>query len=280
MTISQALSALESGGRVQLAAVQPELEYAFRHVLIQEATYHALVRSSRRTLHKAVGESLEELSGPQGASPNLAPVLARHFAEGGDPARALKYFVLAGRAAAERYANAEASHHFGQALEVALSGAAGSERIADLFLQLGHAFELNAQDAEAVQNYQDMEAWAALAGDRQAELAAINGRATIYVKPSVLQNQQLGKQLSERVLAMAQQLGDRPAEPRRRGPASRRPGLRPRTWAHAERCGKFWPRRPSCAVIPKKRWSCAARLRRSSRTSLTIAGRPSCGHRF
>ena len=213
MTISRSLSLLEAGGLIQLAATHPELEYAFRHALIQEATYQTLVRSNRRMLHKIVGESLEQMYlRNETTAATLAPVLARHFSEADDLARALKYYVLAGRTAAQVYANAEAIHHFGQALEIAVRGAAGVEQIADLFLQRGFALELNAQDAEAVQNYLDMEAWAVSASNQKAELAAINARATIYVKPTVLQNYRLGYELSQRALALARGSGDRPAE--------------------------------------------------------------------
>src|SRR5258708_8315891 len=104
MTLTQALSLLESGGLIHVTAVQPEVEYAFRHALVQEAAYSTLVKSNRRMLHKAVGEALEALRPSQLASPALAPVLARHFDEGGEPARALKYYILAGRSAGDMYA--------------------------------------------------------------------------------------------------------------------------------------------------------------------------------
>src|SRR5262249_50759829 len=48
----------------------------------------------------------------------LAAVLARHFAEAGEPARALGYYVAAGEHAMQRYANAEAAMHFGRAIEI------------------------------------------------------------------------------------------------------------------------------------------------------------------
>ena len=110
MSLTQALSLLESSGLIQLASAQPELEYAFRHALIQEAAYQTLVRANRRQMHKIVGEAIEQLYPDRLATPELDSLLARHFAEGGEPARALKYYVLAGRAAADMSANAEAIH--------------------------------------------------------------------------------------------------------------------------------------------------------------------------
>ncbi len=37
MTLSNHLGVLEGAGLLQLASVQPELEYLFRHVLIKDA---------------------------------------------------------------------------------------------------------------------------------------------------------------------------------------------------------------------------------------------------
>ena len=212
MTLSGQLDTLESSGLIRLAQLQPEIEYLFRHALIQEAAYQSLVKNQRHRLHQTVGESLERLYPARLASPELAPVLARHFAEAGDQARALRYYTLAGHAAAEMFANTEAIHHFGRALEMARSLTGQGEAVVDLFLRRGRALELNAQDAEAIENYEAMEAWAAAAGDRQAALAAINARTTIYVKPTVEQNQALGYELSQLALGLARELGDRPAE--------------------------------------------------------------------
>jgi predicted ATPase len=77
MTVTQALNILETGGLIHLEAVHPELEYAFRHALVQEAAYLTLVRTNRRMVHKAVSESLEQLYPSELTSPGLAPVLAQ-----------------------------------------------------------------------------------------------------------------------------------------------------------------------------------------------------------
>jgi tetratricopeptide (TPR) repeat protein len=212
MTVTHALNVLETGGLIRLAAAHPELAYAFRHALVQEAAYLTLVKSHRREVHKVVGESLEQIYSAELASPGLAPVLARHFDEGGDPARALNYYILAGRAALDRYAIGEAVHHFSRALVIAKTQANTGEVVADLFLSRGRALELNAQDAEALENYQELERWAAEHDDRRAWLAAMTARATIYVRPSVQGDLARGYELSQQALALARELGDRPAE--------------------------------------------------------------------
>jgi len=212
MTLSAQLAVLEASGLIRLAQLEPEIEYLFRHALIQEAAYHSLVKGNRRMLHQAVGESLESLNRARLDAPELAPVLARHFAEAGDQARALRYYTLAAQGAAKMYATGEAIHHFSRALEIAQGLNTDPEAVVDLFLQQGHALELNAQDAEALTNYEAMETWSESRGERRGQLAAMTARGTVYVKPTVVQNLARGYDLSQKALELARQIGDRSAE--------------------------------------------------------------------
>jgi predicted ATPase len=59
--IDQQLGTLEHAGLIHLAQLQPDLEYLFRHVLVQDAAYDSLLRQDRRHLHRAVAEVLERL---------------------------------------------------------------------------------------------------------------------------------------------------------------------------------------------------------------------------
>ena len=60
MALSVQLGLLESSGLIQLATVQPQLEYLFRHGLIQDAAYSTLLRGQRRAWHLAAAEVLEQ----------------------------------------------------------------------------------------------------------------------------------------------------------------------------------------------------------------------------
>ncbi|HLY28779.1 MAG TPA: AAA family ATPase, partial [Aggregatilineales bacterium] len=114
--LAASLSTLESASLIRLAQVEPDLEYLFRHALIQDAAYESLLKKDRQRLHLAVGRILESLDAERIGE--LAPVLAHHFSEAGSKADALKYFILAGENAAAKYANAEAIAHFGKAIEL------------------------------------------------------------------------------------------------------------------------------------------------------------------
>lgn len=90
-----------------------QTEYAFRHVLIQEAAYESILFKTRLVLHKQIGEILEDLH--RDRLEEFAPLLAYHFYAAGD-IRSLKYDILAGEKAARLYANVEAATHFRRAL--------------------------------------------------------------------------------------------------------------------------------------------------------------------
>lgn len=115
MTDAQ-LDTLEAKGLIRLAASMPEIEYLFRHWLVQDAAYGSLLKQERRELHRSVGESLEALY-PDRAK-ELAAVLAIHFAEAGETDKALDYLVSAGQYALERNAVVEALAAFDRAAEL------------------------------------------------------------------------------------------------------------------------------------------------------------------
>jgi predicted ATPase len=112
------LSNLESAGLIQVAQVQPDLEYYFRHSLVQEAAYASLLVADRKRLHQVVGETVEAMYPDQLCSCELAPRLAQHFIESGDDQRALKYFSISGEAALDCFANQEAEIHFQRGLDL------------------------------------------------------------------------------------------------------------------------------------------------------------------
>ena len=55
------LGHLESAGLIRLARFQPDLEYLFRHALVQDAAYASLLPADQKQLHKVVGHTMEGL---------------------------------------------------------------------------------------------------------------------------------------------------------------------------------------------------------------------------
>jgi len=207
--LDQHLRTLERAGLITETARIPQREYAFHHSLTQESTYGTILLRTRRALHQQVGEAFEELYANQ--IEEFAPLLARHFQEAGDDDRTLRYATLAGDHAAKLYANADAVTHFTNAIDAARRLERSEEQLR-LFPSRGRAFELAGLYDDAVAND---ESWRALAedrGDRSAVLGADLALATLFSTPTPKFDAERGRELSERTLDLARQLGDRVAE--------------------------------------------------------------------
>lgn len=203
---------LEQAGLIQEANRRPELEYMFRHVLVQEAAYGTILRQQRREFHQRVAETLEALF-PDQLEEN-APTLAYHFGAAGDDTAALRYAALAGEVALRLHAIPEALAHFDRALELAraLDAAAtppDSGLVQRLYLQRGRALEHLPDFAAARQMYLDL---IELAGQRASKetqamrLAALIALAVLLSIPSPIQDrEQAGAAIAQgRALATAQ----------------------------------------------------------------------------
>ncbi|HEX9270074.1 MAG TPA: hypothetical protein VF998_09535 [Candidatus Limnocylindria bacterium] len=107
------LATLEASGLIKLASLEPELEYLFRHALVQDAAYGSLLKQERRRLHARAAEVL--LSTYPDRRRELAGVIALHFEQAGEMGRAVEHLVVAGEHALERFANREAMDFFERA---------------------------------------------------------------------------------------------------------------------------------------------------------------------
>jgi tetratricopeptide (TPR) repeat protein len=109
------LGRLELAGLIRLARTEPQPEYLFRHALVHDAAYESIARKDRRSLHRAAGEILEELSADR--LDEVASTLAFHYERAGLPERAVGHQLRAAQRAARAYANAEAIDLYRAALE-------------------------------------------------------------------------------------------------------------------------------------------------------------------
>ncbi|HUI21776.1 MAG TPA: AAA family ATPase [Methylocella sp.] len=81
--------------------------YAFSHALYQEVLYQRLAPGQRIQLHRRLGQRLEEGYGSRTA--DVAAVLALHFEEGRDFAKAVRYLGQAAESSTRRFGNREAA---------------------------------------------------------------------------------------------------------------------------------------------------------------------------
>src|SRR5687768_3294814 len=113
--IAVQLTQLEHAGLIRLAQIRPEIEYLFRHALIQDAVYHSLLKPDRKRLHLEVASVILQLFPTRESE--LAASLAFHYIEAEDAPRALHYLTIAADRASARYAHPEAEVLYRAALE-------------------------------------------------------------------------------------------------------------------------------------------------------------------
>lgn len=204
------LGTLEAAGLIRLAAGEPMPEYAFRHVLSQEAAYGSMLKQDRRRLHLDVGHFLEQ-AGAENLD-ELAPILAQHFDEAGDDVRALAYLLRAAESAARRYATREAILLLDRAHAVAVRSDAPGTTISDVAVRAGRLREMAGDYDAALATYDALAAMAATRDDLAMKAQAILARAAVFCAPTTRFDAARGLREAEEALELAVASGDRAAE--------------------------------------------------------------------
>ena len=210
MTLNTHLTHLQTGGLIQLAQEFPELEYLFRHALVQDAAYESLLFSDRKLLHLSVGQTIEQMYPEQLAE--IAPVLAQHFAAAENDEKALHYYTLAGDTVVASHANQEAISHYQQALALAHNLQIDSQILCQLYSKYGRTYELLSQFDAAMTIYEQMEQAANTSGDQAFKIQAIMAQAILFIIFTPLYNPTHGEKLVQEALALAVKLGDQAIE--------------------------------------------------------------------
>ena len=94
----------------------PQATYVFKHSLIQDTAYEALLKSTRRQYHQRIAQVLaEQFTDTAKTQPEL---LAYHYTEAGCHEQAISYWQRAGQRAREGSAHGEAIAHLTRGLEI------------------------------------------------------------------------------------------------------------------------------------------------------------------
>ncbi|MGD8398194.1 MAG: hypothetical protein PVG11_05005, partial [Anaerolineae bacterium] len=171
MTLMSQLGMLESAGLIRVAQVEPDVQYLFRHALVQDAAYASLLDTDQRRLHRAVGHAVETLYPDR--LDEYAPMLARHFREAGEYQHAVTYFSRAGITALAAYANEEAESHFRNALELERDSAPPGRAV--LLAGLGEALFRQSRYDEAIAAWDE-------AIERHCATGDLAGVARLYAR--------------------------------------------------------------------------------------------------
>ncbi len=117
---------LEARGRASWPDGTVSTAYTFTHRLFRDVVYDRTPVGRRSALHGAIGQALERAHGS--AADELAAILAGHFVQAGDTARAVEHLRRAGEQAYRRNAHRQAVDLLLDALERTGELVAGPER--------------------------------------------------------------------------------------------------------------------------------------------------------
>ena len=118
--LDESLAGLQARELVLERARDPELEYVFKHALVQEATYESILKQRRRELHGKVAASIEVLFADR--LEDFSGLLAYHYTQAEDWEKAQEYLFKAGDQAGSIAADAEALEHYERGDGSLLSG--------------------------------------------------------------------------------------------------------------------------------------------------------------
>jgi predicted ATPase len=91
----------------------PELEYVFKHVMIQEVAYNSLLASKKKKIHEKIGDAIESLYPDR--LEQYYEVVAHHYYQSENWEKAYRYMKLSADKASERYSNWEAFRFYREA---------------------------------------------------------------------------------------------------------------------------------------------------------------------
>ena len=92
-------------------------QFVFKHMLIREVAYSIVPRAVRRERHAAVARHVEETIAS--ATETLSNILAYHWRQAGEPARAIPYLLAAAETARRSWAKGAVIDLYSRALELA-----------------------------------------------------------------------------------------------------------------------------------------------------------------
>jgi TOMM system kinase/cyclase fusion protein len=124
--LRQDLLRLVDAGLLYQRGAPPDATYMFKHALIRDAAYEALLTPARQQYHGHIARVLaEQFTDIAETQPEL---LAHHYAEAGLVSQAVGQWQKAGEHAVRRSALLEATAHFAQGLELVRTLPASAER--------------------------------------------------------------------------------------------------------------------------------------------------------
>lgn len=220
---SDGLRALDELLRSQLLqeqSAETAVPYIFAHDKIRQVVYAEAGAARRRVFHRRALTVLAAADAP-------AAQLAHHALGAGDHDAAFRHSITAGDQALQLHAVQEAIGHYEQARSVigdhssvngdqsSVNGnrlVVDSERLRQLYVPLGRAYEIAGDYQAALALYDELQEVAQQRGDKPLELAALMARTTVYAAPTQYYDPESVEILTQQALPLARTLEDHAAE--------------------------------------------------------------------
>lgn len=199
--VDEALAVLEARDLVRRdpsSQLSGDPQFTFKHMLIREVAYSTVPRAARRERHAAVARHVEETVA--GATETLSAILAYHWREAGEPARAIPYLLAAADAARRSWAKGAVVDLYSRALELA----GNDEQRRQIRLQRGIALVELADYPRAADELGEL--LPELEGQDRLDALIARGHATLWTERDA---ETLA--IAEEALMLAQELGDETA---------------------------------------------------------------------
>ena len=186
----------------------PEPAYIFKHAVIQDVAYNALLKEHRRELHRAVGSAIEELYADRLA--DHYEELAHHFSQGEEWEKAFEYLLRSGHRAGDAYANQTALDFYARALEAALHAkdSIAPARVMEVYERRSRLWGVLARHQESIAELEKMLALARSVGDRRAEGLALADLAFAHFTTLSAAHVPQARRATEEAYVIGQETGD------------------------------------------------------------------------
>ena len=132
--LEESLSDLCQIDLIRIHALDPEMEYIFKHALMQDVVYGSLLKSDRRNIHERIALIMERIFTERLGE--FYETIAYHYSKAGNVEKAIDYLMKSGEKSLARYAAEEAHQYYQEAYELLVNKAEQTEKDRDLLFDL------------------------------------------------------------------------------------------------------------------------------------------------
>ncbi|MEK7399547.1 MAG: hypothetical protein AAB116_21605, partial [Candidatus Poribacteria bacterium] len=130
----------------------PEMEYAFKHALTQEATYQGILEQRKMAFHRNVALGIERIYRER--IEQFYEELAHHWEHSGDKEKTLEYLIKSADKAFSEFANGVALKYYTKAIELVEQGIKTSADLGELYTKRGTSNQEFNYYEEAIQDFE------------------------------------------------------------------------------------------------------------------------------